>query len=101
MSDKEDSERIQKAAMEGGVKFAPLPKDAYFLPEFVERFSREILGLEWSDIFFVSEESSVLDFTIGGVADTIAKIRQAYGVDCSDIVGLNLWAVMQRCADQP
>ena len=37
---------------------------------FVERFSREILGLEWSDIFFVSEESSVLDFTIGGVATT-------------------------------
>jgi len=48
MSDEGDSDPARKAAREGRLKFAPPPKDAYFLPQFVKRFSREILGVEWS-----------------------------------------------------
>jgi hypothetical protein len=102
MSEDDDNivERIKEAAREGRVHFADPPKDAYLVPAFVEDFSRRILGMEWSDILFTSEESSVLDFDFEiSHEDMVAKIKREYGVDCGDIKGLLLYQVMQRCAD--
>lgn len=82
------------------IEFAPPPKDAHLLPDFVEEFSRKILGIEWDEILFVSDESSVLDFVDGSVAETVDLIQQAYGVHCGDIDDLNLWQVMHRCSDR-
>ena len=83
----------------GRVTLAPLPRDAYFLREFVDSFAREILGTEWRQVG-VTAESSVLDLmALPDETKALALIKSVYGVDCSDIPGLNLWTVMRRCAD--
>lgn len=82
------------------IEFAPPPNDAYLLPEFIQDFSRKILGIEWSEILFVSEDSSVFDFVDGDRDETLAAIRLNYGIDCNDVEDLNLWVVMHRCADR-
>lgn len=73
--------------------------DAY-LPQFVEEFSTRVLGIEWDEVLFVSDESSVFDFTMDNREEIIARIQREYGVDCSDLKLLNLGEVMQRCANQ-
>lgn len=82
------------------IEFAPVLSVEAFPPAFVADFSRRILGLEWDEIVFVSDESSVMDFSQSGREETLATIQREYGVDCSDIKFLNLGEVLRRCADR-
>ena len=52
-------------------------------PELVEDFTRRVLNLDWA---FISDESSLWDFHEAGTNGAlIARIKEVYGVDVSDI----------------
>lgn len=96
----EDLRRLIEHIERGRIVLAPPPEDAYLLQEFVERFARDILEAEWKHIG-ATGESSVLDFLPAiSEAEARARIERLYGVDCSDLPGLNLWIVMSRCAER-
>jgi hypothetical protein len=81
------------------LRFAPLPRDAYLVPEFVHEFSRRILGCEWETVG-ATDLSSALDFADMTREQLVARVRMNYGVDVDDIPGLNLWEVIRRCAGE-
>lgn len=91
--------RLRSSVQAGRVEAAPPPKDAYLLPDFVERFFREALHQDYGKCL-VTEESSVMDFDFTmSKAQWLDRIRSLYGIDCSDIGDLNLWKVMCRCEE--
>jgi hypothetical protein len=90
---------LRRSVKAGRIEVAPPPKDAYLLPDFVKRFFREALHQDYEKCL-VTEKSSVMDFDFTmSKAQWLDRIRSLYGVDCSDIAGLNLWDVMRRCEE--
>jgi hypothetical protein len=77
------------------IEFAPSSRvDAD--PELADDFIRRVLGLDWA---FVSDESSLWDFHTGETNDVLmAKIRDRYGVDVSDIGSGNIATILSRIA---
>ena len=64
--------------------------------ELAEDFIRRVLKLDWA---FVSDESSLWDFhSSDDNQDLIAKIKEVYGVDVSDIQSAKLWQILDRIA---
>jgi hypothetical protein len=92
-----ESKRLQADLAANRIQVAPMPRDAYLVPEFVQEFSRRVLGCEWADIG-ATEFSSALDFTDASRWLIVARIRNNYGVDVDDIPDLNLWEVLRRCS---
>ena len=59
-----------------------------------EDFIQKVLGLDWA---WISDESSLWDFHTEQTNDLlIAKIREVYGVDVSDIESARLWEILER-----
>ncbi len=57
-------------------------------------FIQKILGLEWA---WISDESSLWDFHSEQTNELlIAKIRQVYSTDVSDIESARLWEIFER-----
>ena len=64
--------------------------------ELAEDFIRRVLKVDWA---FVSDESSLWDFhSSDDNQDLIAKIKEVYGVDVSDIQSAKLWQILDRIA---
>jgi len=64
-----------------------------------KEFAAEILEIE--EILFVSDVSSLWDFTHETTLEPYyAKIRAKYGMDVSDIDGALLWRIFQRIAER-
>jgi hypothetical protein len=65
-------------------------------PELVEDFTRRVLNLDWA---FISDESSLWDFHEAGTNGAlIARIKEVYGVDVSDIESAKLAEILERIA---
>lgn len=65
-------------------------------PDLTNDFIRRVLGVDWA---FVSDQSSLWDFHAGETNDVfIGKIKDAYGVDVSDIETGNLAMILDRIA---
>jgi hypothetical protein len=65
-------------------------------PELAEDFIRRVLNLDWA---WISDESSLWDFHHGeDNAALIAKIKEVYGVDVSDIRSAKLSEILERIA---
>jgi len=66
-------------------------------PELANDFIKRILGLEWA---WISDESSLSDFNRDETNETlVAKIKDVYGVDVSDIASANLAEILERIAE--
>ncbi len=88
-------------------KGKPLPRPGAHVPiEFAPRervsacrklaedFTHRILGLEEA---WISDESSLWDFHFEEMnEEMLAKIREVYGVDVSDIESARLWEIFER-----
>lgn len=71
-----------------------------FTLAFRDEFARLILDREdgWSETGFVSMDSRVHDFDFTLEVEVyLNRLKEAYGVDCSDVKHLNLYQVMRRC----
>ncbi len=65
-------------------------------PELAEDFTRHVLELDW---VWISDESSLWDFHHNETNDALlAKIREVYGVDVSDIESAKLSQILERIA---
>jgi hypothetical protein len=65
-------------------------------PELAEDFMRRVLNLDWA---WISDESSLWDFhSSKDYGELIAKIRETYGVDVSDIESARLSEILDRIA---
>lgn len=65
-------------------------------PELAEDFIRRVLELDWA---WISDESSLWDFHANETNDAlIAKIREVYAVDVSDIRSARLYEIFDRIA---
>lgn len=61
---------------------------------FNEEFIQKVLGLDWA---WISDESSLWDFHTEQTNDLLlAKVREVYGVDVSDIGSARLWEIFER-----
>ncbi len=59
-----------------------------------EDFIQKVLGLDWA---WISDESSLWDFHTEQTNDLlIAKIREVYHADVSDIESARLWEILER-----
>lgn len=78
-----------------GIEFASTQRvDAH--PELAEDFIRRVLNLEWA---WISDESALWDFhTSDDNSALIARIKEVYGVDVSDIGSGNLSKILDRIA---
>jgi len=83
-SRKQDGKPMPRPGAKVPIEFAPSNRvDAN--PELTEDFIRRVLGLDWA---FVSDESRLWDFHTGETNEVlIAKIKDLYGVEVSDIEG--------------
>lgn len=62
--------------------------------QLAEDFVRRVLNLDWA---WISDESSLWDFHgSDDNQDLIAKIKEVYGVDVSDIESAKLWQILDR-----
>jgi hypothetical protein len=67
-------------------------------PELANDFIRRVLSL---DRAFISDESTLWDFHEAGTNEAlIARIREAYGVDVSDIESAKLPDILERIAKE-
>jgi hypothetical protein len=81
----------------GTLRFCPPPADAYFEPEFVKTFVRDVFGLDW-EYCGCTSETRLSDFVeIDGTRALLERIRELYGADCSDVPELNFWLCLKRC----
>jgi hypothetical protein len=65
-------------------------------PELAKDFTRRVLNLDWA---FISDESSLWDFHEAGTNKAlIARIKEVYGVDVSDIESAKLPEIPERIA---
>jgi hypothetical protein len=68
--------------------------DAY--PKLKEDFILRVLELPWA---FISDESSLLDFTAApDPTMLLERIKQMYGVDVSQIANTNIADILERIA---
>jgi hypothetical protein len=59
-----------------------------------EEFTEKVLGLDWA---WISDESSLWDFHTEPTNELLlAKIREVYGVDVSDVESARLWEIFER-----
>jgi hypothetical protein len=72
---------------------------AEFSNDFLDEFSERILKKDWRDIS-IANCSSIASLLTGNVSEEeiVAEIHEFYGVDVSDLPGLNFWDVARRCA---
>jgi hypothetical protein len=90
-----DGKSMPRPGTKVPIEFAPSSR-VYADPELTDDFIRRVLGLDWA---FVSDESSLWDFHNGETNDVlIAKIRDLYGVDVSDIGSGNIATILGRIA---
>jgi len=67
-------------------------------PELAEDFIRRVLNLDWA---WISDESSLWDFhSSDDNTELIAKIREVYEVDVSDIESARLSEILERIAEK-
>jgi len=67
-------------------------------PELADDFIRRVLNLDWA---WISDESSLWDFhSSEDNGALIAKIREVYGVDVSDIESAKLSEILNRIASK-
>jgi hypothetical protein len=67
-------------------------------PELAEDFIRRVLNLDWA---WLSDESFLWDFhSSDDNTKLIAKIKEVYGVDVSDIASARLSEILERIASQ-
>jgi hypothetical protein len=65
-------------------------------PELKQEFIRRVLELPWA---FISDESSLLDFTAAPDSTILLeRVKQIYGVDVSDIANGNIADILERIA---
>ncbi len=65
--------------------------------DIADDFFERILGISMSESLFISDASSLYDFTgISGVATWDQKVKQEFGVDISDIEDRNLSKIFRR-----
>jgi hypothetical protein len=77
------------------VEFAPQERISA-RAELADDFTRRVLQLDWA---WISDESSLWDFHHQETnAALVAKIREVYGVDVSDIESANLADILDRIA---
>ena len=61
-------------------------------------FTRRVLGLPWA---FISDESTLWDFHTENTNDEfVAKIKEVYGVDVSNIESARLCEIFERIAQK-
>ena len=66
-------------------------------PDIAERFLCEVIGFASGGPVFISDQSSLRDFSTGDRADEyIEKIRQVFDVDVTDIESGNLADIFER-----
>ena len=88
---------LQQALRDGSLGFCAPPRDAYFEPEFVKSFVRDVFGLDWEYCGFTGE-TRLSDFQeIDETPAIVERINRLYGVDCSDVPELNFWLCLKRC----
>lgn len=67
-----------------------------YTPSSLEDFVRRVLGLDWA---WISDESSLGDFHDDKTNEAlIAKVKEVYGVDVSDIQSAKLFEILDRIA---
>ncbi|HET9406583.1 MAG TPA: hypothetical protein VFO39_05060 [Candidatus Sulfotelmatobacter sp.] len=77
------------------IEFAPRQRVGAH-PELAEDFTRRVLNLDWA---WISDESSLWDFhSSDDNGALIAKIKEVYGVDVSDIESARLSEILERIA---
>ena len=90
---KEEGKPLPRPGVNVPIEFAPrdrVKKHAELSKDFIQR----VLGLPWA---FISDESSLWDFHEEETNDgLLAKIREIYGVDVSDIGSARLWEIFER-----
>ena len=65
--------------------------------DIAERFLREVMGFASGSSVFISDQSSLADFSMGGnTEEYIEKIRQVFDVDVTDIESGNLADIFER-----
>lgn len=96
MDNDEAIKRIRDAAESGRVEFAEELDQSEFEPDFLRDFARQVLGIDWDTIIFVSHMTSCLDFAENR-DDVLANLELYYHVDCSEMLDLNLYRVMHKC----
>jgi hypothetical protein len=71
--------------------------------EFLERFSERILKLSWYDV--ADRAHLKIPVLVDNNSESEEALADAiefeYGADVSDLHGLSLWNLIQRCAEQP
>jgi hypothetical protein len=94
----EAQKKVREAADAGRVEFAEEINPNEFPAEFMDEFFREILVKDWDSVWFISHESSCLDFVAGDNARDVVlrRLEGRYHIDCSDMPYLNLYRVMRR-----
>jgi len=92
-------EEFRKALRDGTVAFCLPAAHAEISNDFLDDFSARVLKQDWRDVMAHSR-SRIPSLLIGETseAEVIAEIQEFYGVDVSDLEGLPLWDVVQRCA---
>jgi hypothetical protein len=63
-------------------------------------FMQRILDIDY-DSCFISDESSLWDFSPDSLDEIFAKVREIYGVDISDMEKANLVDVLERIRTRP
>jgi hypothetical protein len=92
---KRTGERLPRPGITVPVQFAASERVSAH-PELAADFTQRVLELQWA---WISDESSLWDFHTNETNDAlIAKVRQVYGVDVSDIKSARLWEIFDRIA---
>ena len=88
---------LQQALADGTLRFCPPPLDAYYEPQFVEKFARDVFDLDWQ-YCGVTGESRLSDLVDDNETDAVLqRIAELYGVSCADVPELNFWLCLKRC----
>jgi hypothetical protein len=92
-------EEFREGLRNGTVVFCLPAAHAELSNDFLDDFSARVLKQDWRDVM-VACRSRAPSLLMGDVseAEMIAEIDELYGVDVSDLDGLPLWDVVQRCA---
>lgn len=66
-------------------------------PELEADFVHRVLNLDWA---FISDESSLWDFHHAETnEELLAKVKEVYGVDVSDIESARIWEILERITE--
>jgi hypothetical protein len=93
---------IREGLRAGTVVLCLPPAHENFTMEFLEEFSFRILKQDWVDV--AARTHLRIPALVDGVEsedDLAEAIQEIYGADVSDLPGLPLWEVINRCAHSP